>query len=141
LIGQTLAHFRITAKLGEGGMGSVHKADDLKLHCEVVIKTPHAALIKDAEFASRFRREIRSLLQLSHAHIVKVMDVGVHNGLPFAVMQYLPGGSLEVLMTSIRDKFMPLPDETIVYSGHGPATTIGQERQSNPFILQYLGAQ
>ncbi|MFP6583175.1 MAG: MBL fold metallo-hydrolase [Candidatus Hydrogenedentota bacterium] len=53
----------------------------------------------------------------------------------------LPGGSLEVLMTSIREKFMPLPDETIVYSGHGPATTIGQERKSNPFILQYLGAQ
>lgn len=53
----------------------------------------------------------------------------------------LPGGSLEVLMTSIRDKFMPLPDETVVYSGHGPATTIGQERQNNPFILQYLGAK
>lgn len=52
----------------------------------------------------------------------------------------LPGGSLEVLMTSIREKFMPLPDETVVYSGHGPATTIGQERVSNPFILQYLGA-
>ena len=52
----------------------------------------------------------------------------------------LPGGSLEVLVTSIRDKFMPLPDETVVYSGHGPATTIGQERVSNPFILQYLGA-
>ena len=76
-------------------MGSVYKANDLKLNSEVVIKTPHAALIKDAEFAARFRREIRSLVQLSHAHIVKVMDVGVHDGLPFAVMQYLPGGSLE----------------------------------------------
>lgn len=52
----------------------------------------------------------------------------------------LPGGSLDVLMESIRDKFMPLPDETIVYSGHGPATTIGDERRTNPFILQYLGA-
>ena len=96
LIGQTLAErYLVTAKIGEGGMGSVYKADDLKLSSEVVIKTPHAALIKDAEFAARFRREIRSLVQLTHANIVKVMDVGVHDGLPFAVMQYLSGGSLE----------------------------------------------
>ena len=96
LIDQTLVErYHVTAKIGEGGMGSVYKANDLKLNSEVVIKTPHAALIKDAEFAARFRREIRSLVQLSHAHIVKVMDVGVHDGLPFAVMQYLPGGSLE----------------------------------------------
>jgi serine/threonine protein kinase len=96
LIDQILAErYHVTAKIGEGGMGSVYKANDLKLNSEVVIKTPHAALIKDAEFAARFRREIRSLVQLSHAHIVKVMDVGVHDGLPFAVMQYLPGGSLE----------------------------------------------
>jgi hydroxyacylglutathione hydrolase len=52
----------------------------------------------------------------------------------------LPGGSLEVLMESIRDKFMPLPDETVVMSGHGPNTTIGAERNTNPFILQYLGS-
>ena len=96
LIGQTLAQrYRVNAKLGEGGMGTVYKATDLKLSCEVVIKTPHAALMKDAEFAARFRREIRSLVQLSHAHIVNVMDVDVHDGVPFAVMQHLPGGSLE----------------------------------------------
>lgn len=50
----------------------------------------------------------------------------------------LPGGSLEVLMTSIKDAFMTLPDDTVVLSGHGPNTTIGHERMTNPFILQYL---
>ena len=52
----------------------------------------------------------------------------------------LPGGTFEVLMESIRDKFMTLPDGTVVYSGHGPETTIGEERRSNPFVLQFLGA-
>lgn len=50
----------------------------------------------------------------------------------------LPGGNLDTLMKSIEREFMSLPDHTIVYSGHGPATTVGKERQSNPFILQYL---
>lgn len=46
----------------------------------------------------------------------------------------LPGGSMEVLMRSIEERLLTLPDETIVYSGHGPRTTIGNERASNPFL-------
>lgn len=49
----------------------------------------------------------------------------------------LPGGNYQTLMQSIDRELMSLPDETIVYSGHGPATTVGAERQSNPFILEY----
>ena len=45
-----------------------------------------------------------------------------------------PGCSHERLMESIREKLMVLPDETIVYPGHGPSTTIGDERQGNPFL-------
>jgi len=48
----------------------------------------------------------------------------------------LPGGDYELLMRSIHDKVMTLPDETAVLSGHGPATTIGAERHSNPFLLE-----
>jgi glyoxylase-like metal-dependent hydrolase (beta-lactamase superfamily II) len=46
----------------------------------------------------------------------------------------LPGGSMEVLMQSIEERLLTLPDETVVYSGHGPRTTIGNERTSNPFL-------
>lgn len=46
----------------------------------------------------------------------------------------LPGGSMEVLMRSIEERLMTLPDETLVYPGHGPATTIGDERATNPFL-------
>ena len=46
----------------------------------------------------------------------------------------LPGGSFEVLMRSISEQLMTLPDDTAVYPGHGPATTIGRERRSNPWL-------
>jgi hydroxyacylglutathione hydrolase len=46
----------------------------------------------------------------------------------------LPGGSWAVLLSSIRDRLFALPDETIVYPGHGPATAIGREKKSNPFV-------
>ena len=46
----------------------------------------------------------------------------------------LPGGNYDLLMQSIVEKLLPLPDETHVLSGHGPATTIGQEKQWNPFL-------
>jgi glyoxylase-like metal-dependent hydrolase (beta-lactamase superfamily II) len=46
----------------------------------------------------------------------------------------LPGGSMEVLMRSIEDRLLTLPDETVVYPGHGPRTTIGDERATNPFL-------
>jgi glyoxylase-like metal-dependent hydrolase (beta-lactamase superfamily II) len=46
----------------------------------------------------------------------------------------LPGGNTDQLMQSIREQLYVLPDETVVYSGHGPATTIGEEKRSNPFV-------
>ena len=46
----------------------------------------------------------------------------------------LPGGDPQALLDGIRDKLFGLDDETLVYPGHGPATTIGQEKASNPFV-------
>jgi len=47
----------------------------------------------------------------------------------------LPGGSMRQLLRSIREQLFDLPDDTLVYSGHGPETTIGEERRSNPFLV------
>ena len=52
----------------------------------------------------------------------------------------LPGGSTETMMTSLRDKVLPLADDTVVLPGHGPATTIGRERASNPYLQDLTGA-
>jgi len=51
----------------------------------------------------------------------------------------LPGGDFQLLMRGIRDYVMSLPDETVLYSGHGPPTTVGEERTSNPFIAPMYG--
>ena len=53
----------------------------------------------------------------------------------------LPGGDYEVLMKAITEVLFAFPDESVVYSGHGPETTIGRERRTNPFVLEYLAAQ
>ena len=53
----------------------------------------------------------------------------------------LPGGDYETLLKAITEVLFAFPDESIVYSGHGPETTIGRERQTNPFVLEYLAAR
>ena len=53
----------------------------------------------------------------------------------------LPGGDYETLLTAITGTLFTFPDESIVYSGHGPETTIGRERQTNPFVLEYLATK
>ena len=53
----------------------------------------------------------------------------------------LPNGDYEVLMKAITEVLFAFPDESIVYSGHGPETTIGRERRSNPFVLEYLASK
>ena len=53
----------------------------------------------------------------------------------------LPGGDYETLLRSITEQLFRFPDESIVYSGHGPETTIGREKTSNPFVLEYLGTK
>jgi hydroxyacylglutathione hydrolase len=52
----------------------------------------------------------------------------------------LPGGSMATMMASLRDRVLPLADDTVVLPGHGPATTIGRERATNPFLIEVGGA-
>ncbi|MDQ3555431.1 MAG: MBL fold metallo-hydrolase, partial [Gemmatimonadota bacterium] len=51
----------------------------------------------------------------------------------------LPGGDLATLMRSIRGQILTLPDETVLFSGHGPETTVGHERATNPFLVPHFG--
>src|SRR5690349_21225070 len=87
--------YRIAERIGVGGVGAVYRAEDRRLGAEVVLKVPRMAMLEEAGFADRFAREIRSLVRLAHPHVVRITDVGEHDGVPFAVMQHLPGGSLE----------------------------------------------
>lgn len=106
--------YQVIARIGEGGMGLVYRARDHNLDADVVIKVPRAAMLEDPEFAARFAREVRSLVRLAYPHIVRITDVGSHEGRPYAVMQYLPGGSLRQRQPRDRDgQTLPAPPDQL----------------------------
>jgi serine/threonine protein kinase len=115
-VGATLGEgrYKVHRKLGEGGMAHVYLARDDKLERDVVIKVPRANLIHDPTFAGRFTREIRSLARLAHPHIVPLIDIGQNDGIPFAVMSYLTGGSLRERQPRGPDgEARPMPPNTL----------------------------
>ena len=75
LIGQTLSHFKITAKLGEGGMGEVYRAEDTKLGRHVAIKVLPEEFTADPERLARFEHEAKVLASLNHPGIVAVYSL------------------------------------------------------------------
>jgi serine/threonine protein kinase len=72
---QSIAHYRITAKLGEGGMGEVYRATDTKLGREVAIKILPARLARDSERMARFEREAKVLASLNHPNIAQIYAI------------------------------------------------------------------
>jgi len=100
LIGKELGRYHVIEPLGQGGMASVYKAFDTTLERFVAIKIIRADIESgtDSEFLKRFQREARALAQLDHPYILKVLDYGDQQGLPYLVMPFLQGGTLKEKM-------------------------------------------
>jgi serine/threonine-protein kinase len=92
--GGTLAHYRITAKLGEGGMGEVYRATDTKLRRDVAIKVLPAAVGEDRERLARFEREAQLLAQLHHPNIASIFGLEESGGALALVMELVEGPTL-----------------------------------------------
>ncbi|MCX6604101.1 MAG: protein kinase [Acidobacteria bacterium] len=95
MIGTTLSHYKILETLGEGGMGVVYKARDLKLDRFVAIKVLPVDKTADATRKQRFLQEARAASALNHPNIVVVHEIAEENGVDFIVMEYVPGRTLD----------------------------------------------
>ncbi|HVF49076.1 MAG TPA: tetratricopeptide repeat protein [Pyrinomonadaceae bacterium] len=98
MIGQTISHYRILSQLGEGGMGIVYVAEDLRLGRRVAVKLP-SSFSADGQFHARFLREARAVSSLSHPRIAAVYDYGeTRDGRPYIVMELVVGRNLSELL-------------------------------------------
>jgi len=95
MINQTIAHYKITAKLGQGGMGEVYRATDTKLEREVAIKILPREICDDPARRKRFLKEAKAASSLNHPHVCVIYEVSeTDDGRPFIAMEYLPGQTL-----------------------------------------------
>ena len=95
MIGQTVSHYNITAKLGEGGMGVVYKAEDRKLERTVALKFLAPHLLRDEEARKRFHREAKAAAGLSHPNICTVHEISDEGGQTFLAMEFIEGEGLD----------------------------------------------
>ncbi len=107
MIGRTLAHYRITAAIGAGGMGQVYRATDTKLDREVALKVLPKEFARSADMLARFRREARAVASLNHPHVVTIHSVEEADGVHFLTMELIEGQSLSALIPAGG---MPLPE-------------------------------
>ena len=98
LTGQSIGRYHVLEQLGEGGMATVYKAYDTRLERNVAVKVLRTDQFVPAQLQmvlQRFEREAKSLAKLSNPNIVNILDFGEHEGMPYLVMEYLPGGTLK----------------------------------------------
>ena len=100
MIGSTLGHFRITDKLGEGGMGEVYLAIDTRLDRRVAIKVLPEDVAGDPDRRGRFEAEARAASAINHPNITAIYDVGEADGVHYIVMEHIDGEDLSSRMAS-----------------------------------------
>ena len=94
LAGRLAGEYQLLARIGQGGMSVVYRAQRPGSEANFAIKVLSPVAVESGQFARRFQREAAVLKRLRHAHIVPVIDIGEIDGRPFLVMPLIEGGSL-----------------------------------------------
>ncbi|MBZ5581416.1 MAG: protein kinase [Acidobacteriia bacterium] len=98
MVGQTLSHYRVLEKLGEGGMGVVYKAFDKRLDRFVALKVLPPGMAGDPNRKFRFVQEAKAASALNHPNIITIHDISFDSGIDFIAMEYVDGKPLDRLI-------------------------------------------
>jgi len=99
-VGDWIGPYKATENIGEGGMGRVYRGEDVSLQRDVALKVLSHQLQNKKDFVIRFEREARAIAKLNHPNIVQIYYTGVHKGLPYYAMEFIPGGSLDSMKSN-----------------------------------------
>ncbi len=94
MVGQAIAHYSVTEKIGEGGMGVVYRAHDLTLHRDVALKFLSIDVLDDRLAKENILKEARAISALNHPNICTIYEVGEAGGRPYLAMEFLEGQPL-----------------------------------------------
>ena len=98
MVGRTLSHYKILAKIGAGGMGEVFLAEDCELHRKVALKILPVVLASDPNLCDRFEREAKAVAALNHPNIVTIYSIDQADGIRFLTMELVEGKSLDQMI-------------------------------------------
>ena len=107
-VGQRLANYRVIRLLGRGGFGDVYLGEHIHLNTQVAIKVLQTRLV--GSHLEQFRLEAQTIARLVHPHIVRILDFGVEDDIPFLVMDYAPNG----ILRQRHPKGIPVPVKSVV---------------------------
>ncbi|MFV1949251.1 MAG: protein kinase [Anaerolineales bacterium] len=113
LIGKEIGKYRITERIGRGGMAEVYEGIHTHLDRKVAVKVLHSHLLEGGDFVARFKREAKAVANLLHPNIVQVYDFDIQDDLIFMVMQYIEGVNLHTKLAEAGKKGQRLPVKLI----------------------------